>query len=333
MNATVEEIFEVGTAVPAVRGALGEHALPFNSRRRFLQGSLACGAAIGSVRAEAQGHPVRLGGKIFGKVKSPAAWVASVKALGYSAAYCPLKPGAGQDEIDAYADTARKNNIIIAEVGAWSNPLSPNQEIRDKAIYKCLAGLDLADRIGANCCVNIAGSRAENKGPHADDLTEETFEMIVETTRRIIDEVKPTRTFFCLECMPSVYPDSIDSYQRLIKAIDRERFAVHLDPVNLITSHWRYYNNGQLIRRFFKELGPRIKSCHGKDIALQEGYPVHLQEVQPGLGTLDYKTYLQELRKLRDIPLMLEHLKTAEEYKAAADYIRSVGRENNIAFG
>jgi sugar phosphate isomerase/epimerase len=305
-------------------------------RRQFLKtaggATLAAGAAIQSVQAEPKGHSIRLGGPISGKARSPEEWIAALKAVGYSAAQCPLKPGATSDEVHAYAEAARKNNIIIAEVGAWSNPLSPNDEIRNKAFENCCAKLDLADRIGANCCVNIAGSRAENKGPHPDDLTEETFEMIVETTRRIIDSVKPTRTWFCLETMPSVFPNSVDAYVRLIKAIDRERCGVHMDPVNLIFTHRSYYNNGQLIRRFFKELGPRIRSCHGKDIALLEGYPVHLQEVQPGLGTLDYSVYLKELQKLKDIPLMLEHLKTAEEYKAAADYIRSVGKQNNIAF-
>jgi sugar phosphate isomerase/epimerase len=305
-------------------------------RRHFLKmtggAAMAAGTAVQSVSAKPMGHPIRLGGRIYENVKSPEQWIAALKAVGYSAAYCPLKPGARQDEIDAYAEAARKNNIIIAEVGAWSNTLSPNEEIRNKAIDKCLGSLDLADRIGANCCVNIAGSRAENKGPHPDDLTEETFEMIVETTRNVIDSVKPTRTWFCLETMPSVFPNTIDAYVRLLKAIDRERCGVHMDPVNLVFTHRSYYNNGQLIRRFFNELGPRIRSCHGKDIALMEGYPVYLQEVQPGLGTLDYATYLTELRKLKDIPLMLEHLKTAEEYKAAADYIRSVGKQHNIPF-
>ena len=33
---------------------------------------------------------------------------------------------------------------------------------------------------------------------------------------------------------------------------------------------------------------------------------------------------------MKDVPLMMEHLDTQEEYKLAADYIREVGRKNGI---
>ncbi|MEA1996698.1 MAG: TIM barrel protein, partial [Gemmatimonadota bacterium] len=151
-----------------------------------------------------------------------------------------------------------------------------------------------------------------------------TFDLIVETTRKIIDEVKPGRSFFTLETMPWQYPDSPDSYLRLIEAIDRKAFAAHLDPVNLVCSPQRYYKNADLIRECFRKLGPYIQSCHAKDTLLYEQFVTHIDEVRPGLGKLDYTVYLSELSKLPGIPLMIEHLETAEEYKEAADYIRSV---------
>jgi sugar phosphate isomerase/epimerase len=51
-----------------------------------------------------------------------------------------------------------------------------------------------------------------------------------------------------------------------------------------------------------------------------------LDEVRPGLGGLDYAEFLRELSKFPDTPLMLEHLKGAEEYRLAAEHIRSVAR-------
>jgi len=62
----------------------------------------------------------------------------------------------------------------------------------------------------------------------------------------------------------------------------------------------------------------------------QSGIP-QLDELRAGLGNLDYAIYLQELAKLEDIPLMIEHLSTAEEYKLAADHIRNVGRSVGIS--
>ncbi len=307
--------------------------------RRCFEKSAVLGAAViaasfRSSRAseEKSGQGLRLGGRVFEKYKGPGEWVQAVKKLGYNAAYCPVKADASDDVVRAYEKAAGRANIVIAEVGVWKNTLNPDKAARKEALEKCYAQLDLADRIGAKCCVNVSGSRGE-KGAHKDNLTEETFDMIVETTRHVIDTVKPTRTYFSLETLPYAYPDSVHSYVRLIEAIDRKRFAVHLDPVNLINSHSRFYGNTEVILDFFKLLGPRIKSCHAKDVRLESGFPVNITELQAGLGELDYKTYLRELYKLPETPpLMIEHLKTAEEYEHAAEYIRSVAKREAIPF-
>ncbi len=309
------------------------------SRRDFMKKSLfgaaalACASAVELPAGQVESRPLRLGGPTFEKYTDPEGWVVAVKKLGYSAAYCPVGAGAAGDVVKAYARAAEKANIIISEVGVWNNPISPDEKTRRTALEKCRTQLGLADRIGDRCCVNISGSRGEQwDGPSPQNFTDETFDMIVETTRAIIDEVKPTRTYFTLETMPWAYPDSPDSYLRLLKAIDRKRFAVHLDPVNLVCSPQRYYGSGKLIRECFEKLGPYIKSCHAKDILLQTRLTTHLDEIRPGLGGLDYATFLRELSKIPDIPLMLEHLKGAEEYQLAADCVRGVAKSIGLSF-
>jgi len=309
------------------------------TRRTLLQTSLfgaavACGrATIARAQNPSATAPLRLGGPVFEKVKDPQAWVAALKKLGYSAAYCPVGAKASDAEVRAYEDAARQAEIIIAEVGAWSNPIASDEKMRREALEKCRQQLALADRIGARCCVNISGSRSESwHGPSARNLTPETFDMIVETTRGIIDAVKPTRTFFTLEMMPWAYPDSPDSYVQLLQAIDRKRFGVHLDPVNIVTSPQRYYGNGALIGECFEKLGPQIKSCHAKDILLQEKLTTHLDEVLPGTGGLDYAVFLKELSRFPNTPLMMEHLSKAEEYDQAAAYIRGVAQSVGLSF-
>jgi len=157
--------------------------------------------------------------------------------------------------------------------------------------------------------------------------------MIVRVTQEIIDAVRPTRTYFTLEPMPWMYPDSVDSYVRLLDAVNRPGFAVHFDPVNIICSPQRYYRTGEIIGDAFRRLGHRIRSCHAKDILMHDELTTHMDEVMPGKGVLDYDTFLRELEKRPDTPLMLEHLKTQEEYKQAADHIRSVAARLGLSFG
>jgi sugar phosphate isomerase/epimerase len=259
--------------------------------------------------------------------------VGALRRLGYRAAYCPVDARSSAETIRGYAAAAAQADVVIAEVGAWSNPLSPDAETRRAALSRSQEQLALAEAIGARCCVNISGSRGERwDGPHPANLTPETFALIVETVRAIIDAVKPTRTFYTLEPMPWMYPDSADSYLELIRAIDRPRFAVHLDVVNMIASPRLFYGHAALIRECVTTLGPYIKSCHIKDITMADRLTLHLDEVRPGLGSLDFRVQLRELARLdADMPVMLEHMETPDEYELAADYVRAVARDQAVS--
>lgn len=276
---------------------------------------------------------MKFGGPVFGEFTEPRLWAQAARAEGYSAVYCPVGAEAGAEEVQAYVRAAAAEDLVIAEVGAWSNPLSPKAEAARQALEYCCRQLDLADRVGARCCVNISGSRGETwDGHHPLNLTAETFDLVVATTRRIIDTVQPTRTFFTLETMPWMYPDSVDSYVRLIAAVDRAQFAVHFDPVNLICSPQRYFSTGAIIRDFVERLGPHIRSCHAKDISLSTQLTTHLDEVRPGLGNLDYRTFFREITRLEpEVCVMMEHLSSAEEYREAAAHLRGVAAEEGIS--
>ena len=274
---------------------------------------------------------MRLGGPLLQNYPDPDTWIAALRGRGYRAAYCPVQHI--DDTLHAYMQAARNAGILIAEVGVWNNPLNRDEQERRKAIDYCQQRLALADAISALCCVNISGSRGKIwDSPDPDNLTNETFDLIVETVRTIIDAVKPTRTFYTLETMPWLYPDSADSYEKLLRAVDRKQFAVHFDPANLVNSPERYYHNDVLIREFVSRLGRHIKSCHARDVVLTAGHlPLHLDECRPGLGYLNYRVFLQELQRVDpDMPLMLEHLTREEDYTSAAEYIRTVAHEVEV---
>lgn len=275
---------------------------------------------------------MRLGGPIFTKHDDPEAWAAACRAKGYRAAYCPLGPGAADADCAAWSAAAARADVVLAEVGAWSNPLSPDAVEQAAAIDKCTKSLDLAERVGARCCVNISGSRGTRwDGPHPLDLTEETFDRIVASVRGIIDAVRPRRTFYTLETMPWMYPDSAESYERLLAAVDRQAFAVHFDPVNLVASPQLYFRSADMIRDFLKRLGPRIRSCHAKDVRLADRLTVHLDEVRAGTGGLDYRAFLSAVAALDpDTPVMLEHLPSEADYDLAAAHLRQVAGAEGI---
>lgn len=269
---------------------------------------------------------MRFGGMIFEKWNSPEEWAQAALRAGYSAVYFPVDYTAEQKVIDGYQKAAQEADLVICEIGVWNNTLERDEAKRQEAISRAIHQLELAEYVGANCCVNIAGSyNTQWDGPHRENFTQHAFDEIVRTTQRIIDAVNPQNTVYSLEPMPWMYPDTADSYLELIRCIDRKGFGAHIDPVNVICSPQLYYRNGEVIQEWFDKLGSQIRSCHAKDIILSGKLTVHLDECRPGLGELDYETYLKCLSGLDDhICLMLEHMTEESDYIEATRYLKGL---------
>jgi sugar phosphate isomerase/epimerase len=290
------------------------------TRRAFI------GAAAATL-VRASGKPIRLGGPVFLKSDDPRELAREHRRLGYSAAYCPEAKAEDTARVREIEKAFAAENVIIAEVGAWVNMLDPDAEKRAKNLHYVAERLALAEAVGARCCPDIAGSYNPKVwyGPHPKNLSQEFFDATVENCRRVIDEVKPKRTKFTIEMMGWNLPDSPDSYLKLLHAVDRPAFAVHMDVCNGINSPEKFYHNSEFISECFRKLGPWIASCHAKDLQWIPEMNVHFVEVIPGRGEMDYRTYLSEISRLPvDAPLMLEHLKTAEEYDEGKRYIMKV---------
>jgi sugar phosphate isomerase/epimerase len=311
------------------------------NRRRFLmKGAAACGVLALSQRSAASddidGGRVRLGGPIFTDADDPEALARAHRELGYGAAYCPPVSLTDSSSVRAHAEAFRSEGVVIAEVGRWVNLMDADPDKRKANFDHVVEGLALAEEIGALCCVDIAGSfnRDVWYGPHPDNLSRDFFDAAVENARKIIDAVQPRRAKFCYEMMGWALPDSPQSCLRMIQAVDRPGFGAHLDPCNLINSPARFYRSTELLQECFKVLGPHIVSCHAKDLRWAVEMNIHFVEVIPGTGSLDYRAYLGMLSRLpHQPPLMLEHLKGAEEYDQGRRYLLDLGRQEGVRFG
>ncbi len=324
-----------------------ESTIPESTTRRgFLQRTAAAVATASVLRsqgatslcaAEEKGtkHAIRLGGPVFGAPQDPEGLALAHRKLHYRAAYCPAISLNDKERIRDTAAAFAKHDVILAEVGRWCNLTDSDPARRAANLRAVTDGLALAEAVGARCCVDIAGSFSTTEwyGPHPDNLSPRFFEAAVENARKIIDAVKPKRAKFCYEMMGWSLPDSPDAYLKMIKAVDREAFAVHLDVCNLINCPSRFYHNTDLLNEVFDKLGPWIVSCHAKDLTWDVEMNVHFREVCIGAGKLDFATYLGRLATLAgDVPLMIEHMKDAAEFDRSRRHVLEVGGKIGVAF-
>jgi sugar phosphate isomerase/epimerase len=260
------------------------------------------------------------------KHSSPEDWAARHKELGLQTVVFPVSCDSDAQTIQAYKNSAEKAGLGIAEVGVWRNTLAADPEERSKWITYAIRQLEMADAIGAVCCVNVVGTPYGPRwdGGYRGNFSSELWDMAVHMIRDIIDSARPARTKFCIESMPWMIPGSPDECLRLLEDVDRPALGTHLDVVNMITTPRRYFFNDEFLEECFSKLKGTICSCHLKDIRLKEEYTFQLEETACGNGSLDLERYAAlASAENPQMPMIIEHLNTDDEYIASVQYVKS----------
>ncbi|MBR2457052.1 MAG: sugar phosphate isomerase/epimerase [Bacteroidaceae bacterium] len=257
---------------------------------------------------------------------TPQDWASRHKALGLESVVFPVSCLDGEDCVMAYKKAADDAGLIVAEVGIWRNTLAADPQERRQWIDYSIQQLRMADEIGAKCCVNVVGTPYGPRwdGGYRNNFSKELWEMAISMIREIIDTARPKQTKFCIESMPWMIPSTPDEYLKLIEEVDRTEFGTHLDVVNMITSPEKYFFNDEFLHECFEKLKGTICSCHLKDIRLKEEYTFQLEECACGQGTLDLELYARLAdAENPDMPMIIEHLTTDEEYATSVRYVRN----------
>ena len=274
---------------------------------------------------------MRLGGTVC--CSNPADWESKLAESGFRTVTAPFTCETPREEIRRLCGIIEKHDVTIAEVGVWKNPFDAGEGAAN--LDYAVRQLRLADELGIPCCVNIAGTDSPAGWDAADrsNFTEQTYGKIVRSIRAIIDGAKPKRAFYCLEPMPWMIPDSPDANLQLMKDVDREQFAVHMDFVNMINCPRRFLDAEGFIEECFVKLGPYIKSTHLKDSRMDPlTLTTVLHECSPGEGCLDFVRVLRIIDRYlpAEAPVLLEHMSTFEEYRRAYDYMAVKAAEAGV---
>ena len=266
-----------------------------------------------------------LGGTVAGAFASPQEWEKLLVESRFRAVTAPFNCQTSREEAREYCEIARRHGALIAEVGVWRNTMSPDREAREAAIGYAIGQLELADRIGARCCVNILGAVGPRwDGAYRENFNRETWDRGVKTIRQIIDAVNPQNTYFTIESMPWMVPTGPDECLRLMDAVERDRFAVHMDAFNWMTTPRRYFFNEEFVEECFEKLGKYTRSCHLKDVRLEEDYTIFLRETYPGNGGINIRHLIETALKYDpQMPFIIEHLDSDEAYLAAIHHVKA----------
>ena len=73
----------------------------------------------------------------------------------------------------------------------------------------------------------------------------------------------------------------------------------------------------------FEKLGRYIKSCHIKDVLLEQDFTMMYREVECGGGIINLEKYAELAARYNpDMPMIIEHLHSEKEYLESIEYVK-----------
>lgn len=254
------------------------------------------------------------------KHQTPMEWAKKHYDLGLRCINFPWDFDSPVDLLE-YKKAAEKYDLTIAELGIWKPLLCLDEKQRKENIDFAVSELQFADEIGAKCCVDFIGTYKGIRTENSDlNFTEEAYQATVETIKEILNRANVKNTKFALEAMGNMTPWSPEHYVKLINDVNHPQFGVHLDVFNWVKDEKMLLNPHDLIDKCFDLLGDKIISCHLKDLYFDGE---KLNETMCFKGQFDIKYFLDKLVDYPDMPVIIEHLQTTEEYLEAIELFKT----------
>ena len=283
--------------------------------------------------------PVRLGtGMGRRKDENLEEMVKRIKESGYTGVVTGPDPWHSMKdaELTELKNALKKYDVVVYEVGGYRNLLHVDESERQKNLAHIARCIEAAEKIGCPMVGTISGSRCpktkrqDNFNVHPDNWTQKTWYILVKGIKQILKDTAGMKAAIGMEAQVTTNIDGPRAHKRLIDDVADSRCVVNLDPTNMI-SLATYYHTTELINECFDLLGEHILGCHAKDTyILPEQQTVHVQEVCPGRGVLDYETFLVRMSRMKwPRTLLPEHI-PGDQYIEAKQYIEKVAEKVGV---
>ena len=225
----------------------------------------------------------------------------------------------------------KKYDVVIYEVGGYTNLIHPDNAQRQQNLANLAHCIEVAESVDCPMVGTVAGSRDPGLiNVHPENWTDETFAMLVNSIQQVLRDTARMKAAIGMEAQVTSPIDGPIAHKRLMDEVGGDRIKVNFDPVNMMCLS-RYYQTTEFLNECFDLLGEDIVGCHAKDTYIwPDKQTVHVQEVCPGKGVMDYETYLVRMSRMKwPRSLEPEHI-ADEEYPEADAYIRKVAAKVGV---
>ena len=252
---------------------------------------------------------------------------------------CYHGPGEILDELTT-SDCNRANDLYsklgleLAQFGIGYREclFDPEASVRDRVVRTIHRGLEVGSALRAHNVLIRTGSL--NPGGSYDPAPENhepgRLEVLIDTLSRVADKAEEEGMNVVVETHALTIMGSPEINRQVVDAVGSERLRVVMDFVNHFQSLAQVYDSTERLNRIFDFMGPISTVAHIKDISVEPGFVIHMNEEVPGAGELDLVTAVRRWEALHpDGYMLVEHL-PEDKIPTAVANVRRIAAEAGV---
>jgi sugar phosphate isomerase/epimerase len=208
----------------------------------------------------------------------------------------------------------------------------PSSSVREAAIEAVNCGMSVARKLGAFFYLFRPGSLNPDGAwtSHQDNHLSESMERLIETLKPIAENAEREALTLVMETHAISIMDSPETCKEVVKRVGSDRLRIVMDFVNHFQTLRQVYESEARLNHIFDVMGSIAPMAHIKDIRVENGLVLHLNEEVPGEGELDLSVALKRFDALHpDGYGLIEHL-PLEKIPLANINVRKIAAENGV---
>jgi len=208
----------------------------------------------------------------------------------------------------------------------------PRTSVREAAIESVNCGMSVAKKLGAFHYLFRPGSLNPDGAwtSHRDNHLPESMERLIETLKPIAENAEREALTLVMETHAVSIMDSPETCREVVEKVGSDRLRIVMDFVNHFQTLRQVYESEARLNHIFDVMGPVAPMAHIKDIRVENGLVLHLNEEVPGEGELELDVALKRFDGLYpDGYGLIEHL-PLEKIPLANANVREIATENGV---
>lgn len=189
----------------------------------------------------------------------------------------------------------RENNIQIAVLSCYRNPIHPDKEERKKQLDSFKEYIRFARDFDCSIVATETGSVNTDFSFHPENHSEKSFNTLLKSIGEILEEAERFGVIVGIEGVQQFVVNDPQSIKRMIDTLKSNNLQIVFDPVNLLSID-NYNERDRIIEESFELFGDKIAIYHAKDFLIENG---RIKTVQIGKGLMNYKLIAKLLKRYK----------------------------------